>query len=320
MRTKEKLKTLFTSYWSYFAIATACKLGVFDFLSNNESNINKLAKGLNLDKFALQKLLDFLEKNEMLRLVNGQYTNTEESDLLTENHPESLKYACLNWYAEHLMAWQKLPDTIITGKSFFDLNYNTDFFSHLSSDKEKLQAYHKAMREYARDDYKHICSIVDFGIHKSVMDVGGGTSVLTHIIKNNNQNLECINFDLPEVIKLFPNNITTNVAGDFFEHIPALSDAIILSRIIHDWEDEKAKIIISNCYKALPKNGTLYVIENCKDLVENDLSLLSLNMMLICNSVERASHEYIKLAEQCNFLYEEMRKLNDLQTIMIFKK
>jgi C-methyltransferase len=320
MKNKEILKMQFTSYWSYFAIVTACKLGVFDFLYNNQAGVNSIASKLSLNRLALEKLLDALVEGKMLIFENGKYQNSEQTELLTEKHPESLKYACLNWFEDHLKAWQNLPQTIITGKSHFELNYNTDYFTYISSNNQKLHDYHKAMREYALDDYRNICSIIDFSIHKSVMDVGGGASVLTNIIKANNFDVECINFDLPEVIKLFPQKDVQSVKGNFFEYIPPLSDAIILARIIHDWDDEKASTIIQNCYQALPEGGKLYIIENCKDLCDKNLSLLSLNMMLICNSFERSSKEYTKLAENCEFSFIEMRKLNELQTIIVFKK
>lgn len=320
MKDKEILKSQFTSYWSYFTIATACKLGIFDYLSNNEANIDLIANRFNLNKLALQKLLDSLVEIEMLVLNYGKYTNSSKSELLTENHPESLKYACLNWFDDHLLAWQHLPETIKTGNSYFENKYKTDYFSYISNDREKLMAYHKAMREYALDDYRNICTVIDFSKHKSVLDVGGGTSVLSAIIKNNNPHVDCINFDLPEVIAMFTNNSIKKISGDFFENIPSVADAIILSRIIHDWNDTKATLILKNCYISLPENGTLYIIENCKDFCENKLSLLSLNMMLMCNSFERSSNEYISLAENCDFSFIEMRKLNELQTIMIFKK
>jgi hypothetical protein len=45
------------------------------------------------------------------------------SEFLTENNPESLKYACLNWSDEHSIAWQHLDFSIKTGKSSFEEIY-----------------------------------------------------------------------------------------------------------------------------------------------------------------------------------------------------
>lgn len=70
----------------------------------------------------------------------------------------------------------------------------------------------------------------------------------------------------------------------------------------------------------MPNNAALYVIENCADKITADLSLLSLNMTAICESYERTTIEYISLAQNANFVFQGAVKLNDLQTILIFKK
>jgi hypothetical protein len=47
----------------------------------------------------------------------------------------------------------------------------------------KLNAYHKAMFEYARDDYKTLPDKINFGIHKSVIDCGGGYGAAINAVK-----------------------------------------------------------------------------------------------------------------------------------------
>ncbi len=176
------------------------------------------------------------------------------------------------------------------------------------------------MYEYARDDYKNLPELIDFSKYKSVMDIGGGYGAIIQNIKLKNPQLECILFDLPEVIQNVNIQGVTAIGGSFFEKIPVQADAVILSRVIHDWNDHKANIILQNCYRVLYKNGTLYIIENCLDNTSIDLSLLSLNMTVICGSHERTSTEYIQLAQNVGFEYKNQTKLNELQTILIFQK
>jgi len=93
-----------------------------------------------------------------------------------------------------------------------------------------------------------------------------------------------------------------------------------LSRVIHDWSDDKALIILRNCYEALPPSSFLYLIENCSDLLDVDLSLLSVNMLVMCESYERTSNDYKLLCQRVGFIFEDQKKLNTLQTILIFRK
>jgi hypothetical protein len=242
------------------------------------------------------------------------------SELLTENNPESLKYACLNWNDEHLTAWQNLDYSITTGKSSFEDIYGQPFFDFLNDNPEKLQAYHKAMYQYAKDDYKTLPDLIDFSKHKSVMDIGGGYGAVLENIKAKYPSIDCILFDLPKVIEKVTIPSIKKLGGSFFEKIPNQSEAIVLSRVLHDWNDEKASLILKNSFEALPQNGTLYVIENCSDKIKIDLSLLSLNMTAMCESYERTSAQYISLCENLGFQFDSETKLNELQTILIFKK
>lgn len=316
---RDKLKSFFTEHWKYMAVSTACKLNLFDNLQLTKT-AKQLADKLSLNEEKLSLLLNALYNIDYLDKKGDYFKVNSLSEILTDNHPESLKYACLNWSSEHLTAWQYLDFSIKTGKSSFEEIYGKPFFDYLNDNPEKLDAYHKAMYEYAKDDYKNLPDIIDFSKHKSVMDVGGGYGAVLENIKNKNPNLDCILFDLPQVIdKVSVPNIK-KISGSFFEKIPIQSEAIVLSRVLHDWNDEKAYNILENCFEALPNNGTLYVIENCSDKIKIDLSLLSLNMTAMCESYERTSAQYISLCENAGFKFYHITKLNELQTILISKK
>lgn len=316
---KDKLKSFFTEHWKYLAVSTACKLNLFDHLKEAKS-AKQLANELSLNEDNLLLLLNALRNSEFLDKTANYFKRNSLSEFLIENNPESLKYACLNWSGEHLTAWQSLDFSIKTGKSSFDEIYNKPFFDFLNDNPEKLHAYHKAMYQYAKDDYKILPDIIDFSKHKSVMDVGGGYGAVLENIKAKNPNVECILFDLPKVIDRVTIPNIKKIGGNFFEKIPNQSEAIVLSRVLHDWNDKKASIILKNCFEALPNNGRLYVIENCSDKIKIDLSLLSLNMTAMCESYERASTQYILLCKNTGFQFHSLTKLNELQTILIFEK
>lgn len=316
---KNELKSLFTEHWTYMAVSTACKLNLFDNLLE-EKTAKQLAEELSLNEEKLLLLLNALHNANFLAKNIDLFKVNPLSEFLTENNPESLKYACLNWSLEHLNAWQNLDFSIKTGNSSFEEIYKKPFFDFLNDNPEKLNAYHKAMYQYAKDDYKTLPDVIDFSKHKSVMDVGGGYGAVLENIKKKNPNLDCELFDLEKVVENVTISNIKKISGSFFDKIPNQSEAIILSRILHDWNDNKANIILKNCFEALPKEGTLYVIENCADKINIDLSLLSLNMTAICESYERTTQEYISLAQKANFGFQGEVKLNDLQTILIFKK
>ncbi len=316
---RDKLKSFFTEHWTYMAVSTACKLNLFDSLLVAKT-AKQLAMERSLNEEKLLLLLNALHNADYLDKKDDYFKVNSLSEFFTENNPESLKYACLNWSGEHLIAWQNLDFSIKTGKSSFEEIYNKPFFDFLNDNPEKLHAYHKAMYQYAKDDYKSLPDVIDFSKHKSIMDVGGSYGAVLENIKNKNPNLDCILFDLPKVIDKVAIPNIKKISGSFFDKIPNQTEVIILSRVLHDWNNKKASIILKNCFEALPNNGTLYVIENCSDKIKIDLSLLSLNMAAMCESYERTSAQYISLCENVGFQLNRENKLNELQTILIFKK
>ena len=319
MKIKSQLKSFFTEHWKYLAVSSACKLNLFGHLHEAKS-AKQLAKELLLNEDKLLLLLNALYNAEYLDKNTDSFKVNSLSEFLAENNPESLKYTCLIWSAEHLTAWQNLDFSIKTGKSSFEEIYGKPFFDYLNDYPEKLHGYHKAMYQYAKDDYKDLPNLIDFSKHKSVMDIGGSYGAVLENIKAKNPKIECVLFDLEKVIENVTISDIKKIGGSFFDKIPVQAEAIILSRILHDWNDEKAIVILRNCFEVLPNNGTLYVIENCSDKINIDLSLLSLNMTAMCESYERTSIQYISLCKNAGFQFDSEAKLNELQTILIFKK
>jgi C-methyltransferase len=319
MDIKSELKSFFTEHWKYMAVNAACKLNLFDEIEK-DLDLTEIAARNNWSLCHLVLLCDALVQIDFLTKSDTTYLLNERSSYLTDKHPESLKYACLNWGSEHLNAWQNLDFSIKSGKSAFEHKYGLPFFDYLSLHPEKLDAYHKAMYAYAKDDYRNLPELIDFSIHKSIIDVGGSYGALLEFVKAKNPSLKCVLFDLEQVVSSVNIPEIVKVSGSFFDEIPAQADALVLSRILHDWDDEKAQLILKNCFTALNQNGALYIIENCSDKIKLDLSLLSLNMTAMCESYERSSATYIQLTESVGFRFETAVKLNELQTILIFKK
>lgn len=315
---KTELKNTFTSYWHYLALQKAVQLGVFECISNGALSLENIAYCLNLDKKPLFHLLEFLTEQSYFDKKNAQYALTEKGQILTVAHPESLRNACLLWGQEHLVAWQNLDFTLKTGKPSFEHLYKEPFFDYLQNKPEKLQNYHQAMADYARDDYANLAACVDFSAHQTVADVGGGIGVLTHIIAKTNPNTQCILFDLPAVVQLIAPSQQQGItiySGSFFEALPFKTDAIILSRVLHDWNDEKASEILTNCKNALKPNGKIYIIEIMQN--ETTAHLLSLNMLAMCESFERTFDEYKNLLHRQNYHIIATKQLNTLQKILI---
>jgi SAM-dependent methyltransferase len=241
--------------------------------------------------------------------------------LLTEGHHGSLKNACLLWGEEHLDAWRHLPESLRSGQPAFDLTFDESFFQYLSRHPKVLENYQLAMAEYARDDYAALPDAVDFSQYKQVADVGGGTGILVRMLAKKWRATEFILFEKPAVLaKMQPESLANlrAIGGDFFQPLPFRADAVILARVLHDWPDEQASLILHHCQRSLPPKGRLYLLEILHD--EIPTPALNLHMALLCGSKERTGAEYRQLLSSAGFSLVKTRPLNRLQSILIAKK
>ena len=95
------------------------------------------------------------------------------------------------------------------------------------------------------------------------------------------------------------------VAGDFFKAVPPGGDAYIMKHIIHDWDDERASVILRNIRTALAGKPRAKVIllegviqaGNAPDLMK----LIDLEMLMMPGGRERTADEYRALFARSGF-------------------
>ncbi|MBX7052612.1 MAG: hypothetical protein K1X54_11300 [Flavobacteriales bacterium] len=312
---KEELKQLFTGYWNYMAINAACELKLFDILENGAQDIESLLNTHGWNRKAFESLLHICEQVGLLH-VGKKIELTAKGRYLLSTNPDGLYHACLLWADEHMNAWQQLSSVIRTGQPSFENIYRSPFFDYLKSNPEKLRDYHKAMHEYAIDDYRDISIHLNLRRTKAILDVGGGFGALIGNIAKSRKDLKCGLFDLPEVIAQIQREDVDLYSGTFFNKLPEGYDTIVMSRIIHDWDDLYSCRILENVHDALPPRGILLLIENLTDRITNHASGLTLNMMAMCKSFERAEAEYLNLLKQNRFDNFQIKQLNTTQYII----
>ncbi|GAB4844725.1 hypothetical protein Ancab_040104 [Ancistrocladus abbreviatus] len=108
---------------------------------------------------------------------------------------------------------------------------------------------------------KIVQSYTGFKNIQQLVDVGGGVGNTLKAIVSKYPNIKGINFDLPHVIQhaiSYPG--IEHVTGDMFESVPS-GDAIWIKLVLHNWRDDDCIKLLKNCYRALPDNGMVIVID-----------------------------------------------------------
>src|SRR6185295_4246654 len=109
----------------------------------------------------------------------------------------------------------------------------------------------------------------DFSKLASITDVGGGSGAFIAALLARNSQLRGTLFDRRAAVEASADVLRAagvearceRVAGDFFDSVPAAAEAILLSRVLHDFDDRECVRVLKNCHAALPPRGRLVIVE-----------------------------------------------------------
>ncbi|MED6153600.1 hypothetical protein PIB30_103669 [Stylosanthes scabra] len=182
-------------------------------------------------------------------------------------------------------------------------------FEYISVDSRFNDVFNKAMLNHTTIVMKRVLECYEgFNNINTLVDVGGGLGINLKMITSKYPNINAINFDLPHVIEHAPNYAgLKHVRGDMFESVPN-GDAIFMKFILHDWSDEQCVKVLKNCYKAIPGDGKVIVVDTmvpilpenttaAKTAFKTDLHMMTQNI----GGKERTKHEFIQLANASGF-------------------
>ena len=300
----ERLSGEMVGLWRTQTIRAAVELGVFERLPASAAEMERdlgLAKSVGERLARALAELGLVERDAAAR---GVWRATPLGAHLRRSHPLSLADAAAHWGRESYAAWGEIIHALRSGRSGFEKIYGENFFDRLGRDPENLRAYHAAMSAYARHDYADIADSVDFRAHRSVLDAGGGSGELSFALLRSCPWLTATVMDRPEVIAAAsaPADVADRcrfVAGDLFgEWSAAGADAVILARVLHDWNDRDALRILRRARQAMRPDSTLYIVEMIPDEDSPSGGMLDLHMLTMTAGAERGAARYRDLLAQ----------------------
>jgi len=98
---------------------------------------------------------------------------------------------------------------------------------------------------------------------------------------------------------------------------PRSADAVVLARVLHDWDDEHAARILSNARGALQPGGRLYIVEMLLHEGSFAGGLCDLHLLMATGGRERTREEFAALMEAAGFDLLEVRSLPALPSVIV---
>jgi hypothetical protein len=298
-------------------LATAVRMGIFDQLSEQPSPAHSLAERagtLPEPTYRLMRALTVI--GAFVELPGRHFTLGPLGKLLRKDAPCSFAPLTLNnaapWAAE--VSWTLLH-SMKTGESGFRSRFGKSLFEWLREHPEDERLFSEAMSTFSGLEIGGILNSYDFSRHASVVDVGGAHGELLQALLEAQSQMTGTLFDVPSVIERaagiarapgFERRCSL-VGGDFFESVPSGKDLYILKHILHDWDDERALIILRNVERAMPRGGHLLIAEQgiAPPGVPNPGKLLDVVMLSLLESGrERSTEEFATLLSQAGLELE----------------
>lgn len=296
------------------AISVAAKLYIADHLAGGGKTVEELAAATQTHAPSLYRLLRGLTSVGIFRReADGRYTNSELSEFLRSDHPESFRAAShMICDHEHWRAHGNMLQSVKTGEIAFEYTFGKPIFPYYAENPEAAQVFDNAMTDFGKSIAAAVAATYDFSQAETIADIGGGHGSLLAAVLKAAPEAKGILFDQPQVLAgagdvLAAEGVAARVetvAGDFFAEIPVEADIYLMKFIIHDWNDEQSVAILNNLAKYAQTGATVLLVETVveeDDAVPSMSKVMDLNMLAMTGGKERTEREYAALFEKTGF-------------------
>jgi hypothetical protein len=303
-------------------VRLAAQLRVPDLLADEPLSAEDLSAATGIDAGRLHRVLRGLAGlGVLLETEEGRFRNTEVGELFRDGVPGSRRAMALMLLPESYRAWDHLMETLRSGRTGHEIAHGGSLWDSLASDADFAARFNQAMVSDTEQIAEFVAAGLDFSSASLIVDVGGGNGALAAGILRAHLHLRAIICDLPAGLSGTRDYLeghgvadrSTTVEADFFEAIPTGGDVYLLKDIIHDWDDERAKLILSACRRATRQGARILVIERLLPVRVTDdpehlkAVMTDLQMMVQLGSRERTLAEYRALLERAGFQFKGSR-------------
>lgn len=302
-------------FWRTQTIRTAVEAGVFEALPGDPTRVATVC-GLDLSRCA--RLLRALGDLRLVDRSGDTWDVSPRGAYLLRNHPLTLAHAALE-YGTHLQAlWQPLPEALRAGSSWAP----PDVFGQVAASPGRTKPHHQMLRSYGRHDYAAVPEALQLGGDETVIDAGGGLGHLGEALLRLHPELKVTVLERREVVDLMelPPDLDGRLVGqvgDLLQPWPLDADAVVMARVLHDWDDQHAAVILSRARAALSGGGRLFVVEMVLPETGFAGGLCDLHLLMVTGGQERTVADYHRLLAGAGFELTEVRRLPSLVSVIV---
>jgi NAD(P)-dependent dehydrogenase (short-subunit alcohol dehydrogenase family) len=314
-----RLLQLMTGAWRTQAIAVAAELRLAEHIAGQpEATVEQLASATATDPDSLGRLVRYLAGLGIVERSEASVRLTELGELLRTDVSPSLHALAVLYGGPFYESFGELAHSVRTGGAAFDHVFGKHHFEYFAERPQLAGLFDRAMASSA-SIFGRITDIVDLSASSVVVDVAGGNGELLAQILPAAPHLRGVLLERPHALEAARAKLQAVgcadrcqlVTGDFTAAVPPDGDVYVLSRVLHDWDDQQCRLILQRCVEAMSPQAQLLILERL--LPEGDSPSLAAawDVHMLCNvgGRERTAGHYRRLLRESGFMLTGQHRL-----------
>ncbi|ODR04775.1 hypothetical protein AWC25_03260 [Mycobacterium sherrisii] len=271
--------------WATQALAVTAEMRLADHLAGGMST-EELAATVGADRRGLHRLMRYLASLGVLRTVGDRFELTEVGQLLRSDQANSMRVLASLYGGPFYESFAALGRAVRTGEDSFTHIFGQHHFDFFA-ERPELE-FNQAMA-VSTAALQRVTEVVEFTGARVVVDVGGGNGELLKHILAAHPHLRGVLFDRPDTLASAKANMVRYlsrcdlVPGDFTSRVPAGGDMYVLSRVLHDWDDQRCAEILKRCAESMSATAELLVIERLLSESNSASLAAAWDIHMLCN-------------------------------------
>jgi hypothetical protein len=292
------------SYQVTALIAVTARLGIADLLAGGPKSSEELAAQTGAHPQALLRFLRACSAYGLVELAGPDtFALTPEGETLKSDARSLHGFALGMGQAAHLRPFEFLYEGIMENRPVAEEALGMPMWAYYDAHPEAKATLTEHLDEVTAELAPHVVANVDLNAYSRIVDVGGNQGHFLTAILEAAPKAKGILFDRPEVMDDARETLTARglidrvelVGGDFLEFVPEGGDLYLIKGVLHDWDDESASRILSNCHRAAAPGSTILSLEGivrADPPLDQVVQLIDLSMLLLVGGRERTKAEF----------------------------
>ena len=314
MNPQQHILQVASGYIASAALYVAVRLNIADLLAGGSKSVAELAAATGSREDALYRVLRLLVSLGIFEERAPRRIGLNASaQVLRRDQPGSLHGIALFWPDPfHFRTYAELLSSVQSGRPAVDKVFGMPLFEYLAGNPAYSEIFNDAMTALSAPVIGAALQAYDFSGYGTIVDVAGGHGeVLMAILQAcpNSKGIlaevgHVVQGGLPRIRAAGLQQRCEAVVCDFFKAVPAGGDAYVMKHIIHDWDDERALLILKNIALAMgDKNGHVVLLESVIPAgPEPDLGkFIDIEMLALPGGKERTQQEFADLFAAAGF-------------------